>query len=296
MKPEPMYLHYFTSEKIFPFFIQYGHHSGDHKWHYHADFYELLIVLDGTARQKVNHQNYYIKRGDVFVFGEGVSHDFTDARDLHICNIMFQPSALLDRYHDLGQLPGYHELFIIEPYLSQNDKYQHFLKLQFPQFEEVSRLVKMMHEEYHAMKSGRRTMIMACFQMLTTYLARCYGEQERKESEKSSMQIARSVSCMEKNFRDNFSIAELAEMSFVSERHFLRQFSEVYHTTPHQYLMRLRLQHACSLLENEKNGLSIADIADESGFQSGSYFSRLFRKVYGVSPMAYRRERGGWQT
>ncbi|WP_337461009.1 AraC family transcriptional regulator [Jutongia sp.] len=241
MKPEPMYLHYFTSERIFPFFIQYGHHDRDHKWHYHADFYELMIVMDGTAKQQINHQNYYIKRGDVFVFGEGVSHNFEDVRDLHICNIMFQPSALTDRYHDLGQISGYHDLFIIEPYLSQNDKFQHYLKLRFRQFDEVSSLIRKMYEEYNSDRPGRRTMVMAYFQMLITYLSRCYGEQSQDQEDKTSMRIARSVSCLEQNFRDDFSIKELAEMSYVSERHFLRQFSEVYHTTPHQYLIKLRL-------------------------------------------------------
>lgn len=294
MQSEPMYLRYFTSDRIFPFFIQYGHHNDNHKKHYHADFYELMIVLDGTAKQQVNHQTYYIKRGDVFVFGEGVSHDFEDAHDLHICNIMFQPSALLDRYHDLGEIPGYHDLFIIEPYLSQNDKYQHYLKLQFDQFDEVTELIRKMHEEYHASRPGRKSMLMALFQMLVTYLSRCYGEQESREPGKASMQIARSVSCMEQNFRDEFTVEQLAEMSYVSERHFLRQFSEVYHTTPHQYLMRLRLEHARGLLENEKNGLSIADIAYDSGFQSNSYFSRVFRRAYGMTPMEYRKDKSSW--
>lgn len=286
-----MYLRYFTQEGIFPFFIQYGHHGEDQKWHYHADFYELLIVLDGTAKQRVNHQDYYIKRGDVFVFEEGVSHNFTDVHDLHICNIMFQPAALADQYHDLGQILGYHNLFIIEPYLSQNDKYQQFLKLDFTQFDEVSRMIRAMHEEYHADRPGRHTMVMAYFQMLVIYLARCCSERRWDGEDKTSMQIARSVSCMEKNFKNNFSVAELAKMSYVSERHFLRRFSEVYHTTPHQYLMRLRLQYACSLLENDRNGLSIADVAYESGFQSNSYFTRVFKQAYGKTPQEYRKDK-----
>ena len=208
---------------------------------------------------------------------------------------MFQPSALTDRYHDLGQISGYHDLFIIEPYLSQNDKFQHYLKLRFRQFDEVSSLIRKMYEEYNSDRPGRRTMVMAYFQMLITYLSRCYGEQSQDQEDKTSMRIARSVSCLEQNFRDDFSIKELAEMSYVSERHFLRQFSEVYHTTPHQYLIKLRLQHACDLLENEKNGLSIADIAYESGFQSNSYFSRIFGQTYGMSPSEYRRARSEWQ-
>ncbi len=183
MDAEPMYLNYFTENRIFPFFIQYGHHTEDQKKHYHADFYELMIVLDGTAKQRVNHQDYYIKRGDVFVFGEGVIHDFKDVHDLHICNIMYQPSFLMDSCQDLGQLPGYHELFVIEPYLSQNDKFQQFLKLDFHEMEKAGRMIAGLLEEYSSKELGRRSMVRAGFQMLVTYLSRCYGKHQKEGDE-----------------------------------------------------------------------------------------------------------------
>lgn len=40
----PMYLHYFTQDASFPFYIQYGYHKEDVEMHLHADFSELVIV------------------------------------------------------------------------------------------------------------------------------------------------------------------------------------------------------------------------------------------------------------
>lgn len=289
MTAEPMYLHYFTSDMAFPFFIQYGHHSENEKMHYHADFYELMIVLDGTSRQQVNNKTYYIKRGDVFVFGEGVSHNFTDVHDLHICNILFQPSFISDRYNDLGKLPGYHRLFKIEPYLSQNDKYQHLLKLNFEEFEKVESIIDNLYKEYNNLTAGRHTVVTALFQILVTYLSRCCETKSETENKQAEFKIASSVSYMEKNFRTDISTRQLADMSFLSERHFMRLFSDVYHTTPHRYLLNLRLQYACSLLENPHNKLSISDISFEAGFQSSNYFSRIFKQTYGISPKEFRK-------
>ena len=49
-----MHLHYFTTQKDFPFFIQYGHHDENMFLHSHADFSELVFVLGGYATHIVN--------------------------------------------------------------------------------------------------------------------------------------------------------------------------------------------------------------------------------------------------
>ena len=71
-----MHLHYFTTQKDFPFFIQYGHHDENMFLHSHADFSELVFVLGGYATHIVNEEEYSIKKGDVFVINENTSHGF----------------------------------------------------------------------------------------------------------------------------------------------------------------------------------------------------------------------------
>jgi AraC-like DNA-binding protein len=77
----------------------------------------------------------------------------------------------------------------------------------------------------------------------------------------------------------------------LSPFHFLRLFSRVIGATPHQYLVRLRLQHAARLLaEGER---TITDVALDVGFADLSNFVRTFHRACGASPRDFRRAARG---
>lgn len=289
---EPMYLHYFTQEKDFPFFVQDGYHNETHKWHHHADFIELTIVLEGNAMHKINdHKTYFVKRGDVFAMADGVSHIFVDAQKLHICNIMFRMEDLMENLPDLRTIPGFHALFIIEPYLNKNHEFQSYLKLKPHEFETVYPMVQLLLHEFNSQNPGRKTYIISCFRMLVTYLSRCYELPADSQEYPSSFSIAHSVSFMEEHFRENISINKLAEMSNMSARHFTRMFTDVYHITPKKYIIKQRLLSACKLLEDDRQTHTITEIALHLGFSNSNYFARLFHNTYGMTPSEYRHQK-----
>ncbi|GJM83763.1 hypothetical protein HMSSN139_62590 [Paenibacillus sp. HMSSN-139] len=77
-----VYLNWFTRDEQFPFFIQYGGHEEDTFDHSHADFSELVIVLNGHATHIVNNEESFIKKGNVFVINGSTSHAYKDPQDL----------------------------------------------------------------------------------------------------------------------------------------------------------------------------------------------------------------------
>ncbi len=81
----------------------------------------------------------------------------------------------------------------------------------------------------------------------------------------------------------------LAAVARLSPWHFLRTFEALTGTTPHQYVMRLRLRRAAFRLRTERSG--ILDLALDCGFGDVSNFNRAFRAEFGVSPRAYRAAR-----
>lgn len=283
---EPMYLSYFTREEAFPFFIQYGHHESDVFMHYHADFFELVIVINGTAMHHVNDDSYFIKKGDVFVLGHDVVHGYRDTNRLQICNIMFRPEFLLNSEYDIRQLTGFHALFVIEPYLTKNNEFQSHLSLNLQQFEEIHKLTDIMLQEYNSSVPGRMTLLYSYFMILVTRLSRFYQLPERENTD-NLMNIAKSVSYIESNFTDAISLDTLAAMSNLSTRHFTRLFTATYHLTPGNYILSLRMQYACHLLLSETD--TISEIALKCGYSDSNYFSRQFHKFYGTSPREYRQ-------
>ncbi|MCW3051446.1 MAG: putative transcriptional regulator [Chthonomonadales bacterium] len=88
------------------------------------------------------------------------------------------------------------------------------------------------------------------------------------------------------NPEEPLSLQQWASVACLSPNHFLRTFKQVYHLTPHQYLIQLRLQKAQEFLR--RTDLSITEICFEVGFESLGSFSTLFRRQIGVSPLAYR--------
>ena len=96
---------------------------------------------------------------------------------------------------------------------------------------------------------------------------------------------------MEANLAKALSIAEIADHACLSPHHFLRSFKQVFGETPHQYLMRRRLERAQHLLM--RTNLSVTDICIGIGFESLGSFSWLFRQRIGVPPDTYRKQQRG---
>ncbi len=84
----------------------------------------------------------------------------------------------------------------------------------------------------------------------------------------------------------SIDIQSIASELSVSVRSLNRHFREALSTTPMEYIQQKRLEHAEELLKT--SNLSIADIANLSGFQDPQHFARRFRKSFGVSPRQYR--------
>jgi AraC-like DNA-binding protein len=87
---------------------------------------------------------------------------------------------------------------------------------------------------------------------------------------------------MSDNYCFNLKMEQYARLSNRSLSAFKRDFRKIYNTTPGKWLMEKRLAHAGNLLSNM--GKTVGEASFESGFESPSHFSRLFKKRYGVAP------------
>ncbi|HEX6192485.1 MAG TPA: AraC family transcriptional regulator [Chitinophagaceae bacterium] len=88
------------------------------------------------------------------------------------------------------------------------------------------------------------------------------------------------------HFGDDISLMEIARHCHVSPFHFSRVFKTFTGTSPHQFLLAIRLQHAALLLQD--TSLPITDIAFAAGFNSIEHFTAAFRQKFGSSPSLSR--------
>lgn len=81
-------------------------------------------------------------------------------------------------------------------------------------------------------------------------------------------------------------LAGISSMACLSAPQLVRQFKAVFRTTPHQYLTRIRLRHAAGFLR--QSSMPVHEITWRCGFEDTSAFCRVFKTVYGVSPLQFR--------
>ena len=99
--------------------------------------------------------------------------------------------------------------------------------------------------------------------------------------------IAQSINFMLENLTKKLKLDEIALATGLSASHYSRLFQNRTGHSPIDYFIQLKIQRACRLLDN--SGWMIADVSREMGFDDPFYFSRVFRKVMGMSPGVYRK-------
>lgn len=99
--------------------------------------------------------------------------------------------------------------------------------------------------------------------------------------------VAQSINFMLENLIKKLKLEDIAAETSLSASHFSRLFVNRTGHSPIDYFIQLKIQRACRLIDN--SGWSIADVSREMGFDDQFYFSRVFRKVMGMSPNEYRK-------
>ena len=102
----------------------------------------------------------------------------------------------------------------------------------------------------------------------------------------TSALVKRAIAYLHENFARPLSRWEIASAVGVSEDYLSRVFSRELGVTPWDYLNRYRVLQARTLLLNTSE--NIGNIARQTGFKDQAYFSRVFHKLTGLSPQAFR--------
>lgn len=112
-------------------------------------------------------------------------------------------------------------------------------------------------------------------------------EKSSPAMEHSSNSVVQDIKLfIDKNYKKDISLSDLADTFYVSKEHLSRLFKKETGQNLFSYIMDLKLNEAKRLLVETNRTLD--DIAFSLGFSNGNYFSKVFKKNIGVSPSSYR--------
>ena len=148
-------------------------------------------------------------------------------------------------------------------------------------------------QELQLCRYGYEDYIASLFNDILLLVDRQQHEQ-KKATGNVQEQIERATAYFNENYNTKISIDDYAESLHISTNWFIHNFKQYAGMSPAQYILSLRMVNAQSLLE--RTTYNIKEISEIVGYENPLYFSRVFKKEIGKSPVQYRKERTTEET
>lgn len=226
----------------------------------------MIFASKGRALYTVDNQIITVSAGDMLFFNKGQPH--SGVSDIE------NPWAYYTVAFDVHSNDAAPVKELPFPMLTHLSNPEIFLNL-----------MDMLYNEWGAQNPGFE---LGCRGIICECLCRLI--RENKTGHKQSQTIEKIKKYMIANFTKDLSTEELAKMANVSKPHFHRLFKENTGISAKQYIIRVRMNRAKALLESGEH--NITEVAQLLGYDDIYYFSRLFRKVFGVTPSALILKKG----
>lgn len=234
-----------------------------------SEYTSLLIsyTYAGEGKLSYNGQTYHLLPGQLFLIDCRVPHEYSTLEETweHVDIHLWGTNAenIYRHFHD-------HEI----------------VHLAFPQ-EGFTFLVEGLLDACTKVSDHRSLFISnALLSMLCSLLEHA----EKENCSATPEAYKKTIEYMEANYMLPLSLDTLASLVNVSKYHFSREFRKYTGTSPNDYLVSLRMKHACILLVN--TDLSIEEVAREVGIHNMSNFIALFKKRVRMTPSAIRKRKG----
>ncbi len=251
-------------------------------YHSHKEWTEITVVLSGKTVYRVEDETFVMEAGDILICNPGVLHQ-------NLLRADEQPSvqffAGFSDYHFKGQ----------EPNVFPTKKGSYILRLSSESKREVQRLCYEAEAENEAGRPGKYFVLKAYLMQILLLMVRETIEYPRNasngynfETYGKSYAVKRIINYMNENYEKKISLDQIAHNMYLSPVYVSKIFKEETGESPINYLIKIRLEKAKTILERGEGG-SIKNIANEVGYEDVYHFSKLFKKYYGVSPLNYKK-------
>lgn len=151
--------------------------------------------------------------------------------------------------------------------------------------DEMNLLIEKLLPEHRLARKGHKILESSIILNILCIIAR--HETDEAEINTNKQKIEKTLIKMESNITNNLSLKDYADELYLSVDRFSHLFTETVGVPPYKYILSLKMTRAKQLLRQTEH--SISEIAKFIGYQDPLYFSRIFKKHCGVTPMQYRK-------
>jgi AraC family transcriptional regulator len=284
-------LHFSQFQKhniIFNAFSSYSHCDN------HVGCLSLKTVLSGEEWYNVNNRRLAVRPGQFLILNNDQTYscNIDSGERVRILSVFFKKEFASSIFQDALNSE---EILLDDPFNNNKKSPEFFQTLHHitPELQiQLSSLITALDSQGYNSAMMNEHLVFLLYHLIQTY------KSESKQAGKVSaiksgtrteiykrLCVARDV--LHSSYMDNPDLSAISNMACLSVAQLVRQFKIVFNTTPHQYLIRIRLNHAADLLK--RTDKPVHEISWMCGFNNVSAFCRAFKSAYGVQPISFRK-------
>lgn len=235
------------------------------------DYLGIEFVAQGEGSLRLNGVDYALTPGTLFAYGPGIPQDITTDSEQTMVKyfVDFAGTRGEELLHEFGPEPGQ---------VLRTTSPGEVLAV----FDDIIRCG--LKQSRHQSRIGA---------LLVEYLIAKIGESSIPHGAAHSAAFENYRRChqvIEEGWMRLHSLNEIADECHIDPAYLCRLFKRFDHVTPYQYLLRLKMSHAAALLQTP--GTSVQQVADALEFGDVFHFSRVFRKITGLTPAKFAKSSG----
>jgi AraC-like DNA-binding protein len=249
-------------------------------WHYHPE-YELTYILKGRGKRLVGDEYQAFEAGDFVLLPPLMPHTWISDQPVD-----GPSSAIVIQFPEAfaAQLLEFPELKSLEKLFARAGRGLHFT---VPKTGEILPLLQKMPEANEVARFGQLLQVLQklSHRKATPIASVSYKPLKGKENQQ---RISKVFQYVQQSFHEEISLGKAAGLVHLSDSAFCKFFKRASGKTFSDYVNEIRIGHACQLLlETDR---SVRNIAIASGFESMTYFNRVFLRKKKLRPVQFRAQ------
>ena len=248
-------------------------------WHFHPEFELTFIEAPQGTRRVGNHVGQF-EGSDLVFIGSNIPHlnfDYGIRTEYKKVVLQIKEDFFKNDFVTTPELSAIYQLF-------ENSK--KVICFNGTTKELVGKRLKEIH---HLPNFEQFIEVLSLFQILATsnektFLHELPFDDFYNNKEQNRLKIVYAF--IENNFQRNITIDEMGQLTHLSKAAFCRYFKKMTRLTFTEFLNQFRIEQAKRLLKEDKN---VTETCYECGFESLSYFNRIFKKVVGQNPIQFKK-------
>jgi len=240
--------------------------------HYHTSA-EIMQVMEGRVRLFADGTNRECEKGEIILIPPSAVHEVVSlTEDAAIRGVVYEPS--LTETADASMLFG------------AGRRMQYAVGVHEEGYPELCSCLERIQSFYGEDSVSARMQIISGLLQAEAVLIRLFDLEESAAS-REYQKLQPVLQYMREHYAEKISISQLSSLIHVCDDRLIRLFKQVTGETPVAYLTNLRMEACLRLLSSTED--SIASIAEQTGFGSDTYMTRVFRQRLDTTPGKYRR-------